>query len=80
MRWKTPDLKKPDLALTEEGREKMGGLEMFVGGFPDITTGDAGVRKVGQTILPESTDRGSPRWTAQEPLLVDGQVILSSHC
>ena len=61
IRWVVPDLSKPQLAATEEGREKMGGLEMFIN-----------LEKVGHSVLPESTDRGSTRWTAQPALTSDG--------
>ena len=83
IRWSKPDLDDPKaskLAETPEGREKMGGLEMFIGGFPDIVTGDASPRKVGHSLLPESTDRGSPKWIAQPALLVDGDPVMMLGC
>jgi len=61
IRWVVPDITKPKNAETEEGREKMGGLEMFVN-----------LEKVGHSILPESTDRGSTTWKPQPPLTHDG--------
>ena len=61
IRWIIPDISKPQNAETEKGREKMGGLEMYVN-----------LDKVGHSILPESTDRGSTRWSPQPPLTHDG--------
>jgi len=61
IRWIIPDISKPQNAETEKGREKMGGLEMYVN-----------LDKVGHSILPESTDRGSTKWTPQPPLTHDG--------
>ena len=75
IRWTLPDLSKPSLAETPEGREKMGGLEMFIGGV-----GDGGVTVVGQTILPELTDKGSTVWEPQEALLVEGQPVMMLGC
>ena len=75
LRWTLPDLSKPQLATSAEGREKMGGLEMFIGG-----AGDGGVHMVGQTILPDSTDRGSTKWTAQPVLLEGGKPVMMLGC
>jgi len=62
IRFTIPDLSNPKLAeLGEKGLEKMGGLEMFIN-----------LEKVGHTILPESTDRGSTTWTPQPRLTDDG--------
>lgn len=64
IRFKMPDLRDPKLASKgEAGLEKMGGLEMFIN-----------LEKVGQTILPESTERGSTMWIPQ-PRLTKGGVI-----
>merc|ERR1719245_778489 len=76
IRWTLPELTKPKWALTAEGREKMGGLEMFIGGV-----GDGGVQVVGQSILYESTDRGASMWDPQPPLLSpDGQPVMMLGC
>ncbi len=75
IRWTLPDLSKPALAETPEGREKMGGLEMFIGGV-----GTGGITVVGQTILPELTDKGSTVWEPQEALLVEGQPVMMLGC
>jgi len=61
IRWIVPDITKPKNAETEAGREKMGGLEMYIN-----------LEKVGHSILPESTDRGSTTWKPQDPLTSDG--------
>ena len=76
VRWTLPELTKPKWAETAQGREKMGGLEMFVGGV-----GDGGVKMVGQSILYESTDRGASMWDPQPPLLSpDGQPVMMLGC
>jgi len=61
IRWKIPDISKPKNAETEKGRERMGGLEMYIN-----------LEKVGHSILPESTDRGSTTWKPQPVLTHDG--------
>jgi len=61
IRWVIPDISKPKNAETEAGREKMGGLEMWIN-----------LEKVGHSILPESTDRGSTTWKPQALLTDDG--------
>jgi len=62
VRFMPPDLSKPKWAqMGERGLEKMGGLEMYIN-----------LEKVGHSILPESTDRGSTRWSKQPTLTLDG--------
>ena len=61
LRFVTPNLEDPNLALTADGLEKMGGLEMYIN-----------LEKVGQTILPDSTARGSTTWIPQPRLTADG--------
>lgn len=62
VRFSLPDLRNPKLAEAgAKGLEKMGGLEMFIN-----------LNKVGHTILPEPTDRGSTIWIPQPRLSEDG--------
>ena len=61
LRFVIPNLSNPKMAETEEGRENMGGLEMFIN-----------LQKVGHSILPESTSRGSTIWIPQPRLTHDG--------
>jgi len=83
IRWITPDLSKPQLTETPEGREKMGGLEMYIGGIlkcDDEGNCDGDPRMVGQSILYEQTERGSTSWIPQPPLLVEGQPVMMLGC
>ena len=54
VRFQMPDLENPNIAKLaakgEAGLEKMGGLEMYIN-----------LEKVGHTILPDASDRGSTR-------------------
>ena len=56
-----PNLNNPKMAETPEGREKMGGLELYIN-----------KEKVGHSILPELTAAGSTMWKAQPRLSADG--------
>ena len=60
-RFVIPNLSNPKMATTAEGREKMGGIELYIN-----------KDKVGHSILPESTARGSTMWDAQPRLTSDG--------
>lgn len=62
VRWMLPYLDNPLLAAEgNEGREKMGGLEMYIN-----------LEKVGHTIVPDSTARGSTQWTPEPRLTHNG--------
>ena len=62
LRFMFPDMSNPKWAdMGEAGFEKMGGLEMWIN-----------AEKVGHAILPQSTDRGSTRWTPLPALTHDG--------
>ena len=63
VRFSLPMLTNPDLASEGVGGlEKMGGLEMFIN-----------LEKVGHTIVPDSTARGSTIWTAEQRLTHNGR-------
>ena len=63
VRFSLPNLGKPEMAKEgTSGLEKMGGLEMYIN-----------LEKVGHTIVPDSTARGSTIWTAEPRLTHNGR-------